>query len=583
MCRIITLFVVIIGAYGCQRSAETLTEAESASAFKSAENQDFGFRAARLETYAGVRIDVAPHHFTNVAVQVGIDFSYDNGASSRQLMVESLGGGVAWLDFDCDGWPDLFFPQGGKPDAAIPATRASDQLYRNRGGDGFQRVLIDDIRGEDYSNGVAIGDFDSDGFDDIYVTNVGPNKLYRNLGDGTFEEVAKETGVDGGLWSSSAAWADLNADGLLDLYVCNYLRYDPYHPKECKREGVPAICHPRELPPAADYYYLNCGDGKFLNTAREIGLHGEGNRALGVVAADFNNDSRVDVYVCNDTDPNFLFLQRPDQSFSESALLLGAALSSMGSPQASMGVAVGDFDNNHALDLCVTHFSKESNAVYQNMASVGTFRDVSGLTAMQKVSFPKLGFGIVMRDFNGDGAMDLFVANGHIDPMNADGDGYEQQAQLISFDGAKWNDVSHRAGNYFGEKRVGRGAAVADYDRDGDLDIAVVSQNSSVALLRNETESNLFTSLQFRGVNSSRKGVNTRIWVDLGGKVRMYELTSGGSYCSTHFTELVVPNFGHREGTITIQWASGKRFEYSNLALSAPIVFTENGSSYKIR
>lgn len=523
-----------------------------------------------------------PIQFTNVAEQVGLDFVYENGAYGQELMVESLGGGCCWLDYDGDGWPDLFLPQGGKPDAENPSERPPDVLFRNHLGTQFDKVSAAGVEGLGYSQGAASGDFDGDGFDDLYVTNVGKNILYRNLGDGTFEEITDFAGVGDSRWSSSAAWSDLNGDGLLDLYVCNYGDYDPYSPQECLKDGVPALCHPRNISPVPDECYLNLGDGRFDPSAQRLGLYGDGNRGLGVVAADLDNNGSTDLYVCNDTTANFLFLQQSEGHFEEVALMCGAALNAQGYAQASMGVAVGDYDGNLALDLYLTHFTNEENALYQNLGDRGRFREVAGLTGMRPISYSKLGFGTVMYDFNGDGSMDLFVANGHIDSQHADADGYEQYPQMISFRGDRWIEFSQSAGDYFQKKRVGRGVAAADYDRDGDLDLAVVHQNSPLALLRNEADPSFLSSFRFRGLQSARHGINVRMWLECGERLSMYELVGGTSYCATHFPELIVPNYGVSQSSVRIRWPSGQEFEYNVVPTKQPILFFEDGN-YKFQ
>ncbi|HUG17711.1 MAG TPA: CRTAC1 family protein [Planctomycetaceae bacterium] len=519
-----------------------------------------------------------PLRLTDVAAETGLDFTYENGAYGQALMVESLGGGCCWLDFDRDGWPDLFLTQGGKPDAADPSERPTDRLFHNRRGIRFVPVAHAGVEGKGYGQGAAAADFDGDGFDDLYVTNVGRNVLYQNLGDGTFADVTESAGVGDPRWSSSAAWSDLNGDGHLDLYVCNYGDYDPYSPRECLKDGVPALCHPREIPPVPDECYINLGDGRFEAAATRLGLYGEGNRGLGVVAADLNNNGLTDLYVCNDTTANFLFLAQPDGTYQEAALLCGAALNAQGYAQASMGVAVGDYDGNGALDLYLTHFTNEENAVYQNQDDPGSFREVAGLSGMRPISYSKLGFGTVMYDLNGDGAMDLFVANGHIDPRNADGDGYEQFPQIISFLGNRWVEVSEQGGEYFQRKLVGRGVAAADFDRDGDLDLAVVHQNSPMALLRNDfPEARRTVSFRFRGSVSPRNGINVRVWMRCGEQSTMQELAGGTSYCVSHYPELIFPCDGSESCSVRVRWPSGREFEYNDLATHLPVIFFEDG------
>ncbi len=578
---ILASLVSIVSLCGCHRSPDpvlqeksvTTTQEESVLKFEF----DPGVQATTNQVKAESPFEQQPIRLTNVAGKVGLDFTYLNGAEGQQLMVESLGGGCGWIDFDLDGWPDLFLPQGGKPDAVAPLERPADMLFRNFQGKRFESVEGLVIGGTEYSQGAAIGDFDGDGFDDIYVTNVGSNALYHNQGDGTFLNVTESAGVGDERWSSSAAWTDLNQDGLLDLYVCNYADYDPYSPRVCAKDGQPALCHPREISPVADECYLNNGDFSFQASATRLGLYGKGNRGLGVVTADFNADGRTDVYVCNDTTANFLFLNQPDGTFHESAFLSGTAFNSQGYAQASMGVAVGDYDRNQALDLYLTHFTNEENALYQNLGKKGLFREVAGLVGLRPISYSKLGFGTVMQDFNCDGLMDLFVANGHIDPRNADGDGYKQNPQVMTFAGTQWVEVSKTSGDYFQQKLVGRGVALADYDRDGDFDLAVVHQNSPLALLRNDSELAGSVSIRFLGSKSSRHGINTRVWLTAGDETLVQELSGGSSYCVTHYPELVFPTFEEESCSIRILWPSGIEQKYENMPVNSTIIFREDG------
>jgi len=508
----------------------------------------------------GKKSDPCRVRLTSIAGDVGIDFIYDNGAQGQLLMVESLGGGVAWFDYKLDDRLDLYLTQGGDPAAPDPSSRPADRLYRQLAVDRFtpveQPAGIDERQ---YGQGVAVGDYDNDGFPDIYVTNVGANTFFRNLGDGTFEETAQSLGIDDARWSSSAAWGDLDLDGDLDLYVCNYLKYDPYEPFKCEKDGLPALCHPRQLPHWPDECFENLGDGRFAARSREWNLSGDGNKALGVAIADFTNDGLPDIYVANDTTPNFLFVRQPDIGFQDAALKLGTALSGDGAMQASMGVAVGDFDRNGALDLYLTHFTGEANTLYQNLGEYG-FQDISGVTGIRRATFPKLGFGTVMADLDADGRMELFVTNGHIDERNADGDGYRQQPQLLTFDGKSWIDCSELAGPFFSETYVGRGVATGDFDQDGDDDLFVVHQNSPAALLRNDSERGHWLRLRFLGTKANRFGIGVRVTAVGPGidPPLISELAGGTSYCATHEPNLFLP-LGEASGPVSleIRWPGG--------------------------
>jgi hypothetical protein len=398
-----------------------------------------------------------------------LEHVYRNGEAGGSLMVEAIGGGVGWLDYDRDGLWDLYFNQGGDPAAADRTHQPFDRIFRrlppSAGGRFVDVTAACRIYETGYGQGVAVGDFDDDGFDDVYVTNVGANTLYRNLGDGTFVDSTAAAGVGDERWSSSAAWADLDGDGDLDLYVCNYVRYDPFHPMDCRNvKGEPRICHPRDVEHWPDECYENLGDGSFRPVAEAWGLFGPGNKALGVAVADFTNDGLPDIYVANDTTPNFLFVNEGkgadgEMQFRESATLLGCAVDRNGMAQASMGLAVGDYDDNGWLDVYSTHFYDESNTLYRNLGASG-FEDVTGLVGLHEPTLPRLGFGTAMADFNADGRQELLIANGHVE--NYPGSPLlKMKAQLFSFNGQRFKDCSTVAGPYFEEKLVGRGVALA--------------------------------------------------------------------------------------------------------------------------
>jgi hypothetical protein len=512
---------------------------------------------------------VACPRFENVSLARGLEHVYRNGEAGGSLMVEAIGGGVGWLDYDRDGWWDVYFNQGGDPAVADRTGQPFDRLFRRRGsaaGDaegGFVDVTLPaGIHETGYGQGVAVGDFDDDGFDDVYVTNVGANTLFRNLGDGTFVDVTASAGIGDERWSSSAAWADLDLDGDLDLYVCNYVRYDPFHPMDCRNvKGEPRICHPRDVEHWPDECYENLGNGSFRPVAEAWGLFGPGNKALGVAVADFTNDGRPDIYVANDTTSNFLFVNEGARAdggvvFRESATLLGCAVDRNGMAQASMGLAVGDYDDDGWLDIYSTHFYDESNTLYRNLGTSG-FEDVTGLVGLHEPTLPRLGFGTAMADFNADGRQEFIIANGHVE--NYPGNPLlKMKAQLFTFTGKRFRDCSAAAGAYFDEKLVGRGVALADYDGDGDLDVAIAHQNTPAALLENRSEGGHWLTFEFIGRRSNRRGIGCRVRVVSGDREWIRELCGGTSYASTHQPLLAV-GLGNRAGpcTVEIRWPGG--------------------------
>ncbi len=491
-------------------------------------------------------------------------------------MVESTGGGVAWLDFDRDDFVDLYCNQGGSPKKALLSSNPSDQLFRNQRGQSFCNATGPAlILEQGYSQGVAAGDFDHDGFTDIYVTNVGVNSLFRNLGDGTFQEIANSVGVDDPRWSSSAAWADLNCDGNLDLYVCNYLKFDPDNPVLCRHEnGQPGMCDPHQVDPWPDEFYLSAGDGTFRPCAQELGLFGPGNKALGVAVADLNGDDLQDIYVCNDTTDNFLFLQQPSFRFSERAQEKGCAVSGYGEAQASMGIAVSDYNCDGLLDLYLTHFTRESNTLYQNLGEAG-FLDVTSVTGLHTPTLHHLAFGVHMADFNFDGYEDVFIANGHIDDWSPHNEDYEQTPQMFCFDGKRWIETSDAAGGIFLQKFVARGVAVADFQNDGDLDIACVCQNKPLMILVNETSEAGWIQLRLIGKKNNRDGIGSRIEIkDATGKVLVQQLCGGTSYCSSHEQVLT---FGAINGPVSvgIRWPNGTKQQLDHVNVGQELIVVE--------
>jgi hypothetical protein len=491
-------------------------------------------------------------------------------------LFETAGAGAGWLDYDADGHWDLYLNQGGDATVTSDEHQPNDALFRNAGDGTFQNVTaMAGVVEQGYSQGVAVGDFDNDGFDDVYVTNLGRNTLFHNLGDGTFQEVADRVGVDDPRWSASAAWADLDLDGDLDLYVCNYCVYDPQHPLECRSdEGEPRICHPRDIEPALDECYINRGDGTFSAEARQRGLVDAGGRGLGVAVADLNNDGLPDIFVTNDVSANFLFVNQGSGMFEEMALVLGCATDANGNLMANMGVGVYDIDGNGYLDLYVTHFHQESDTLYRNHGE-GGFQDESAVMGLIPLTMDRLAFGVVMADFDQDREPEVFTACGHIE--NSPGYAFYRMApQLFTFDGRQWLQCSHQAGAFFLDKRVARAVASCDYDEDGDLDLLVAHENSPAALLCNESQRGHWLKFLFRGRESNRRGIHCRVTVTAGEGTWMQELCGGTSYAATHQPTLV---FGLGDWSlpcmITVRWPSGRVQTLAAVSVDQTLVLDE--------
>lgn len=560
---------LVCGNTGCEApappppDAETHTEVESPQERTSSlavNVQPAGSDAPEADSAA---------RFLDRASELGIDFVYDRGAVGKALMTEATGGGVAWIDYDLDGDCDLFLVQGGNP--LDERSSPSDQLHRNRDGAALTPVPPAHTFTHEgrYGQGVAVGDFDGDGFPDLYVTNIGRNALLRNQGDGTFEEVTLEAGVPGRyLWSTSAAWADLNRDGLLDLFVCNYLDFDPRHPTLCfDKQGNPSTCDPQEIDAVPNDCYLNLGDGRFEEISQARGLVGEGSKSLGVVAADFNDDGELDLFVANDTTSNFLYLNRGEARFEERAILSGCAMSAAGQNQASMGVAFGDYDRDGRFDLYVTHFKDDSNTLYRGLGD-GLFQDITRRMQLHQPTLPYLGFGTVMMDFDQDGRDELFVANGHIDDWRYKGDTWKMPAQLFTYDGRRWRETSSEGGEYFQQPRLGRGVAVGDFNGNGAPDLAVANQEDRVALLENVSPRGHWLTLTFRGDRSNREGIGVRVRVEQSGASLVQALAGGTSYCAGHqpvlFFGLGASDLPCR---IFVTWPSGTEQVFEEVAI----------------
>lgn len=494
-------------------------------------------------------------------------------------MVESTGGGAGWLDYDADGRPEPYFCQGSDPTAAVDEKQPNDAFFRQVTGGGFANTTaaarIAEFR---YGQGICVGDYNDDGFDDVYVTNVGRNTLWRNMGDGTFLDVTDEAGVGDERWSSSAAFADLDLDGDLDLYCCNYCIYDVLNPIICRDAlGQKRTCHPKDVEPWPDECFMNQGDGTFKAEAKQRGLFGSGNKALGVVVSDFDQDGDPDIYVANDTTDNFYFENDGKAQFRELAKRKGCAVNRIGVRQASMGLAFGDFDRDGWQDFYSTHFYADSNTLYRNLGGKKGFEDVTGFTQLHEPTLAYLGFGAVMQDFDQNGDMELLVANGHVDSLIGE-PLYKMRPQLFTYaDDDVWTEIKSNAGDYFQQRYVGRGVATADIDDDGDLDVLMVNQNSPCELLKNESERGNWLKCTFRGHAANRRGVGCRVVVETAnGNKRCAELCGGSSYASSMQPCLAI-GLGDEKGPlkVTVYWPGKETQVLNNVSVNQSIVIEQ--------
>ena len=472
--------------------------------------------------------------FVERAVALGIEATYRNGGESDQFTIlESLGGGVGWFDFDRDGWLDLVATGGGGIAADERITGLPCQLFRSRDGRAFRPVaaeagIVDHAL---YSHGVAVGDHDNDGFQDLIVTGYGVPQFWRNMGDGTFTAAPSPAGEDS-RWSSSAGWGDLDGDGNLDLYLARYVNWSfDNHPLCTASDAVRDICPPRSFEGLPDAVYLGNGDGTFTDASAAVGLRQDG-KGLGVLLADLDVDGDLDIYVANDTTDNFLYVNDGRGHFAEMGLVSGTALDDQGVPNGSMGIDLCDFNRDGLPDLWVTNFEREWFALYRNEGR-GYFLHVSRRYGITDIGGLFVGFGTAVDDFNADGWGDIVVTHGHV-IKHPDDSPLLQEPLFLRFDGDRFRRGNPEPGSYFALPHMGRGLASGDYDGDGDLDLAIAHVEAPVAILENRfPQSGRSILVQLVGTVSNRDAVGARLEVIAGSAPSpAIQVIGGGSYLS---------------------------------------------------
>ena len=501
----------------------------------------------------------------------------------------TFGSGIGWVDFDQDDLPDLYAAQGVpfEKERSPSSESVADCLYRNLGDGQFKDVSkVCGLNDNDYSMGLSVGDFDNDGFQDIYVTNFGVNRLLRNNGDGTFTEIAAASGVAYAGFGASCTWVDLDDDGSLDLFVVNYVKLDLNHYELCtverngKRYGV--TCHPRSLSPERDVLFRSHGDGGFLDGTERAGMHrSPAAQGLGVVAADLDADGDIDVYVANDSVANDLWLNQADGQLSNEGISSGTAFNGAGQREASMGVVVGDVDGDGLPELFVTNYYGETNTLYRN-ETAGFFLDVTDEFGLANPSRLKLGFGTSLFDFDNDGWLDLFVANGHVHDrpeILGQNETFAQRPQLFQNQGGRrFTEVSDSGGPYFQRQVVGRSCAVADYDRDGWQDLAIGHLNSSLVLLHHEARDPQVKSLRIQlvGVRSNRDAIGAVVEVRIGEKhlTRFRTGSSGYLSCDEGCLTIGVGTSG-TQADVTVGWPGGESQTFRSLQTGRRYVLIE--------
>ena len=517
--------------------------------------------------------------FTDVTTELGIEFRHVNGESGKKYFIEPIGSGVALFDYDNDADVDLYFVNGSDLPGMTSSIPPTNRFYRNEGGT-FTDITDEASVGDTgYGLGCCVGDYNNDGFTDLYVTNYGPNVLYYNNGDGTFTDVTATAGVAGDQFSSGCAFVDVNADGYLDLYVVNYVQFDPETNPECSRQGILTYCTPEALPGVADVFYRNNGDGTFTDVSESAGVSTANGKGLGVVCGDVDNDGDVDIFVANDTTPNFLYRnERNDMRMMEDALFAGVALSEEGRAYSGMGANLGDFDNDGYLDIVITNFQDQTNSLYHNAQS-GFFTEMSFAKGIGERSLPYLAWGVDFIDVNNDGWLDLFIANGHLDDNIAEIDPigtYAQPNQLfLNNRGIRFSENPDAA---IAQKKVSRGAAFGDIDNDGDVDIVVSNLKDAPTVLRNDGDNtSRWLAVKLIGTRCNRDAIGARVTVVSGGLTQMREVKSGSGYLSQNDLRL---HFGladaTRVDTLTVRWLCGSVQTLQNVETNQVLIIYED-------
>ncbi len=489
---------------------------------------------------APVVVQAPAFHFRDVTVPAGIDWVHVTGGSGRKYLVETMGSGAVFFDYDSDLDPDIYLANGGALPGFTPSAPVEGALYRNEGNGRFSEVTIaSSLHQHGYGMGAVAADYDNDGDADLYLTHHGPDQLFRNNGDGTFTDVTALAGVENPLWSSSAAWSDLDGDGFLDLYVATYLNWSLKNHPDCSQGMGSKVLHSYCLPDAfqglSDTLHRNRGDGTFEDQSREAGIALPGGKGLGVVAVDYDQDGRPDLYVANDTVPNFLFHNKGGMRFSEVGLDLGVAYDGKGNALAGMGVDAGDYDQDGDFDLFVTNFQGEPNTLYRQDGD-GFFTDVSFPSGLGRPSLAFLGFGAAFADLDNDSDLDVVVANGHLDDTRTfldEAPSYPQLNQVYRNRGDGRFDVVSGAGGGFDLLKVSRGLTLADIEGDGDLDLLFTNSADRPDLLRNDTVGGNALRVLLVGRGANRDAVGSRLIFDSGrGSETIVEVRAGSSYLS---------------------------------------------------
>ena len=545
----------------------------------------FGFldsgRAAKNSVTKAAAASTGGIRFEDITRAAGIHFVHNNGAFGKKYLPETLGPGCAFIDYDNDGWPDILLVNGENW-PAHPGPQTTMKLYHNNHDDTFTDVTRKaGLAIPMYGLGVAVGDYDNDGYDDLFITAFGQSRLFHNNGNGTFTEVTKTSGLQGvNELSTGAAWVDYDRDGHLDLLVANYVQWSPERDLYCTLDGkTKSYCTPESYHGTSLRLWHNNGNGTFSDATRQAGLLDTTSKSLGIAILDANQDGWPDIAISNDTQPNKLYINSRNGTFSEKGVPAGIGFSEDGVARAGMGIDAGDFDRSGYPSLMITNFSNQMMALYHNEKN-GLFVDEAPQTSVGRDSLLTLGFGCFFFDYDNDGWLDMYVADGHIDP------GIERVQQRVRYaepphvfrnlGAGKFEEMTQSLGAAFASPKVARGAAYADIDNDGALDVLMTTNGGPAYLYHNVGVTNQSLRIKLVGTKSNRDGIGAVITVASGGETQWRMVRSGSSYLSQ--SELVA-TFGlgqkTRADSVEIQWPSGQHDKLANVTASQTVTIQE--------
>ena len=539
---------------------------------------------------AGFR-DADRHPFEEISAErSGIRWRHANGKSFEKYLPESTGAGCAFLDYDNDGWMDIYLVNSGACDFWTPEKPPRNALYRNNRDGTFTDVTERaDVPGNAYGMGVAVGDYDGDGWPDLYVTQYPHSILYHNNGDGTFSDVTAKAGLSAPGWGTSAVWFDYDNDGRLDLFVCHFVEFSKELNKPCgvHEDGRRHYCIPKVYSPKASWLFHNNGDGTFTDVSRDSGIAGHLGKAWGVVATDVNNDGLMDLWVANDTVANFLFINRGNGKFDEIATAAGVAYSADGKARSGMGVDSADFDQDGWMDLFVSNLDRELFALYKNNHDE-TFDDLALPSGIGKATRFMSGWGLKFFDYDNDGDLDLFLANGNPDDLISSLHGevtYEEPLMLFHNTGKSFQDVSGQSGPVFATNMSYRGLALGDFNNDGAVDVLISVNDGAPVLLRNNAaRQNHWLGIRLVGKKSNPDAIGARVTYQSGDLRRSRMKVGGGSYLSSHDPRMVL-GLGKRTAIefLDVQWPQPGRGtqRFSDLPIDRYITIVEGEQKWK--